>query len=68
MKRGTPKAPKVQMAGPNTVHVALSDELHGKLGRMSLQDQRKPSDFIRVLLEAEWRRRNTEAAAVGVSA
>jgi predicted transcriptional regulator len=41
-----------------TVHVPLSRELKNRLDEMATKDRRKLTDFIRILIEEEWKRRS----------
>lgn len=46
---------------PTTVHVTMGRDLKRKLDEMAAADRRKFVDFVRILIEDEWRRRNPSA-------
>jgi hypothetical protein len=48
---------KLIVGGDTTVHVSMTDDLKGRLEEMALNDQRKIVDFVRVLIDSEWKRR-----------
>lgn len=47
---------------PTTVHVTMGRDLKKKLDLMAAADRRKFVDFVRILIEDEWERRNPSAA------
>jgi hypothetical protein len=44
-----------------TVHVPISGDLHTKLEEMRAVDRRSKNDFVRLLIEDEWTRRQAKA-------
>jgi hypothetical protein len=48
-----------------TLHVPISGELREKLAQMIATDRRQRTDFVRILIEDEWNRRQTAAAGNG---
>jgi hypothetical protein len=48
-----------------TLHVPITGELRGKLEQMIATDRRQRTDFVRILIEDEWSRRQTAAAGNG---
>jgi hypothetical protein len=64
MTRGatTKKGTKAKSNGKPTVHVALTEDLKGKLDKMALTDHRKHGDFVRFLIDREWERRQGVAS------
>jgi mRNA-degrading endonuclease RelE of RelBE toxin-antitoxin system len=55
------KTPAQQAEERRTVHVALDPALKKKLKTMCDADRRKHSDFIRLLIDQEWDRRQKGA-------
>jgi predicted transcriptional regulator len=54
---------------PKTIiHVGLSEELKNRLVKMAGADRRKHSDFLRLLIDDEWERRQKAAAGNGAAA
>lgn len=51
-----------------TVHVKISGDILDKLDEMSGADRRDRPEFLRLLVEDEWTRRQTTAAGNGVKA
>lgn len=45
-----------KMAG-TTLHVPIDGELREKLDQMKATDRRQRNDFVRILIEDEWNRR-----------
>lgn len=61
MSQGTTKK---ALNGNTTVNVALTVEQKQKLQAMAEADQRKLSDFVRILIDAEYKRRQQENGVV----
>ena len=54
-------ADRTKVVTRTTVHVPLSSDLKKKLVTMTERDHRKHSDFIRLLIDEEWDRRQAPA-------
>jgi predicted transcriptional regulator len=48
-----------------TVHVTMLKSLKKKLDQLAKADRRDKTDFIRLLIEDEWNRRNAAEVAKG---
>lgn len=59
------KGPAKQDA--TTLHVPISAELQDWLDKMRKQDRRGRNDFLRILIEDEWHRRQKVAAGNGAA-
>lgn len=58
MSKVATKKRKTNGAGMTSVlQVPLNSELKDKLHQMSFVDRRRPTEFMRILLEDEWNRR-----------
>ena len=63
MSKATTKRRKTNGEGMTLViQVPLNVELKDKLHQMSFVDRRRPTEFMRILLEDEWNRRQKIAA------
>jgi hypothetical protein len=60
MKPGRPRVPKRKKISGNAgvVHVTFSPEQKEKLDSMTKTDRRSQPEFIRLLVDDEWARRN----------
>lgn len=52
------QATKARENQGTTLHVPITADLRKKFDQMRLADRRQGTDFIRILIEDEWNRRN----------
>jgi hypothetical protein len=50
------------------IRLALSEEQKDRLDKMAADDRRKTADFIRILIDDEWNRRQKAVAGNGAAA
>lgn len=50
------------------IRLALSEEMKDRLAKMATTDRRKQADFLRILIDDEWNRRQKAAAGNGAAA
>jgi len=51
-----------------TIRLTLSEEQKDRLAKMAASDRRKHADFLRLLIDDEWERRQKAAAGNGAAA
>jgi hypothetical protein len=64
----TKKRKQPGLSSAMVVHVPLTAEQKEKLEQMAATDRRKHTDFIRILVDDEWDRRQKAAAGNGAAA
>jgi len=64
MKRGRPRiSDRSKVVKDKTIHVALSPEQYRKMATMAAEDRRALTEWVRLLIEDEWNRRQQHTPA-----